>query len=501
MDNSVILRRLIWKDVVTIRPLFFVIAGSVIVFNLLCRILWPESHAMESWATALWLVLPHVACLGSAAMLIGSEEDGRTMDWLRTLPVSWTQVAASKFLVAFANVIACWAVASIGFFLIRQTSPTGFPLSFENWRPIVLAYGFFSCLMLTLGFCLAYAIRSSLIGLILLLPLTFLVTTMATWLLRPLEILGDEFALFLGGLSVLVVCFVVHLLLARRRMTSPAAALGSKALASLPVQGGPRISSLPLHRQPSQIASLLWQQFRQTSVLCVTLLALSVFLGLIFSGVERTSPFGVAGFVNGLISMTPVFILIFASWFGAIAFYGDTQRRRCVFFADRGISPTQVWWTRMLPPTIAFIIFTASIAFIMQILPNFDLQRVFGNPPLHFIVVACVLFAYGQLASQWIDRPLLAFLAAPAICFTSLSPFFYVAEVAHASLYVMILVVPVLLFATWILTKSWLENRDRTAYTIKLVLYTGLAVLLPCLWVIATNPTHFRLSAIVGLMP
>jgi hypothetical protein len=46
-----------------------------------------------------------------------------------------------------------------------------------------------------------------------------------------------------------------------------------------------------------------------------------------------------------------------------------------------------------------------------------------------------------------------------------------------------LLVVPVLLFASWRLTKHWLEGEVQSAYTVRVLAYTALAVLLPCLWI------------------
>jgi hypothetical protein len=177
--------------------------------------------------------------------------------------------------------------------------------------------------------------------------------------------------------------------------------------------------------------------------------------------------------------MAPLLIMMSASWLGAIVFYCDNLHRRCAFFADRGISPTRVWWTRMLPPTIAFLLLIGSISVI-----GFSfIETRAGQNTLDFIAMCAVLFAYGQLVSQWTQRPLLAFFAAPAYACVSLAPVFYLLGRAGGPFAAIVLVVPVLLFASWRSTKFWLEGRVQRAYTARVIGYTALAVLLPCLWI------------------
>ena len=97
-------------------------------------------------------------------------------------------------------------------------------------------------------------------------------------------------------------------------------------------------------------------------------------------------------------------------------------------------------------------------------------------------MLVLVLFAFGQLVSQWVDRPVLAFLAAPAYAFVSLTPLFYFFAWQEASPFALLLVVvPILLFASWHLSRDWLSGRDRAMYTARVIAYTIAAVAAPCL--------------------
>ena len=42
-------------------------------------------------------------------------------------------------------------------------------------------------------------------------------------------------------------------------------------------------------------------------------------------------------------------------WIGAMTFYADARFRRRSFLADRGVRPSTVWWTRVVPPWLAML--------------------------------------------------------------------------------------------------------------------------------------------------
>jgi hypothetical protein len=97
-------------------------------------------------------------------------------------------------------------------------------------------------------------------------------------------------------------------------------------------------------------------------------------------------------------------------------------------------------------------------------------------------LIAAVLFGFGQLVSQWIRRPILAFMAAPAYAVVCLLPMVYVfEEFGLGSFAPMILAVPVLLFASWRLTRPWLEGQNKPVHVAKAIGYTLTAIALPCL--------------------
>jgi hypothetical protein len=188
------------------------------------------------------------------------------------------------------------------------------------------------------------------------------------------------------------------------------------------------------------------------------------------------------GLIRIAVDLSPVVTLLSASWFGAIVFYGDSMHRRCSFFADRGVSPTRVWWTRMAPPATACTLLIASEVVLLSTIDS-ETRDLLLRPLASFTVLITVLFAFGQLVSQWSEKPLLAFLAAPAYACVSLVPVIYLLQRYNANITVTVLTVPVLLLATWRLTGRWLDGEINRGYTARVLGYTAIAVLLPCLWI------------------
>ncbi len=179
-------------------------------------------------------------------------------------------------------------------------------------------------------------------------------------------------------------------------------------------------------------------------------------------------------------------VMLAVLWLGSLAFYGDNVRRRCNFFADRGISPTQVWWTRLLLPALLALLL-AAIAFG---LPSYS-QQMSSLGVLWILIL--VAFAFGQLVAQWVSRPVLAFFAGPAYMMVHGVLLFIVYAFYPGYEWTFLLIAPVLLFATWRMCGRWLEGRGGFGFHLRVVAYTALAVSIPLLLIFvdrtATTPS------------
>lgn len=477
MSERDVLRKLMWKDFAIVRPLIWTVIGLLLALNLLVFVFWSSGtlpdRGLAELTVAIWIVIPNLFSFGAPVLLIGGEEEGGTNDWLRTLPVRWQLVWASRFWVVVGSALAIWTVATVLVWVV------GFGLQDSwHWRNQIgigetLVTAFFSTLLLLVAFLCSYAFRSPLVA-----KGVFLVAYPFSAIVS-----GVMFDLALGSTSQVVVglllLFVFWLgarMMAWNRMTSPIRTRRMSAGQPVTTFRAPRTTLGP---RPSPSGSLLWQQVQQSWPVAAVVLAICLLSALLY---WSTHPFRRFDLVSIAGSFAPMFLILGASTLGALAFHGDNIRRRYGFFADRGISPSQIWWTRLLPPAVACFVLLLPLAMIA------DASAPNGRPSIGsfglLAAMVLVAFAFGQLVSQWVDRPILAFFAAPAYAVISLSPLMYLIDRFRYPFPVMALAAPVLFVATWRLTQRWLEHRDQSNSTVRVFGYTCLAVLLPCLVVI-----------------
>ncbi len=504
MNSSAQLGRLVWKDVRTLRPLLISAVIAALVFNLVLVAFLQTDEFRNStfigWSIALWIIIPGFVALGAPAMLVGTEQEERTIEWLRTLPIRWQQIAASKFWAAVAAVMITWLLATILMWLMslgwQRAAPTLFHLDSDKYYvggqsllslPFVSLILFDLALLVLLGFNLVYAIRYPLPALLALIPVFTIAAYTGSFLLVMSGLSYWHSALI--AIGVLFILWATQHLLAKVRLVNPARRSVSTLFSGATPTTYRPTSSFSVHSRPSQVTSLLWQQLRQTGPLSVALVVGALVLFILFS-VSRVEPGERTGIIPILGAMAPVFVVLSSSWLGAVVFYGDNVRSRRGFFSDRGISPTRVWWTRLFPPAATYVFMMAMATLIVMLSP-IDYGARARTDLLNVVALTIVLFAFGQLVSQWSQRPLLAFFAAPAYAFASLAPVFYMMDRFNAGFVVIILVAPVLLFASWRLTYRWLESEVDIGYTLRVLGYTLAAVLVPCLWIAARELFFF----------
>ena len=363
----------------------------------------------------------------------------------------------------------------------------------SNWQPSIrdaVIDIFFQLELLSLGYLVAYLFRRPVVGLLVLIPLFFIVSVGFTGSIELAQV-GitsrlPNIVIAAAACLLLILLGLLQYALARRRLTRPEGAKVMYGSESPSTSRYYRPPSLGLQARPSQGTTLLWQQFRQTAPIAGALVLGSIFMMFMFA---LYSPLEERGRARGLLAVfaacSPLVIGLSASWLGAITFYGDNQDRRYAFFADRGISPTKVWWTRLVPPLISCLVMVAMLLAITAIV---NLSQPEHRPSVWFatwflVAMILVLFSFGQLISQWIEQPLLAFLAAPAYTFACLIPTFYFADNNSSLLLLIFLMPPVLFFASWQLSKQWLEGKNKIIYGLQILGYTLAASILPLLFV------------------
>lgn len=501
------MRHLLWKDGMTIKPLVqAILIGIVAIYVVLAlTVTWLGSNDSASLYVSVWVLMPNLVALGAPALLVGGEEESGTLSWLRTLPVTWQQVADAKLLAALAAVAVAWAASSVCLLFVWNVlapNSTGYAdsmLSFSGVSYLV----FFSLLLLLCGFMTSYLFRSPVVGLIAVVPVIAIASTLSAdagrWLLTGdfrdkgalhSISLADYLSVAMPGLGVLLVAWLAQRGLAFRRLTSPAMNVVNK-LVDPPAASAYRPPALVGASRPNPFLALIWQQLRQMGWFAAALTTIMIFLIVNQLAESHRYTFGskdydvvadgqVARFLRAI---GPGLIATGASWIGGLAFYGDNARRRYHFFADRGISPHGIWLTRVLIPVVCCLVLV-TVALSVGVGSVGVGQRSGGIAMAALIVV---MVSFGLVVGQWVQRPVMTFLAAPAYASVASIALLIVLSTYASYTWSAMLVAPVLLLASWRLSARWLSGRIDFGYNWRVVAYTVLAVACPIVGVLGAR--------------
>ena len=236
----------------------------------------------------------------------------------------------------------------------------------------------------------------------------------------------------------------------------------------------PYLTTMP---RTSPLRAMLWQQWRQVAVYSITILAVNLVLAIIYATADR----GQARYLL-LVEFAPLVAILSFGWLGCLAFYGDGVRRQCSYFADRGISPSLVWLTRILT-MLVFALLMSGVWWW-----SFRSRGINLEGDRYLSVCLILMFCAGQMVAMWLRRPTLSFFASPVygwvtIFFSSM----LILQYYHEYWWTMLLVAPILLIATWRLTPRWLDGRIDTRFHWRAAAYSLLAILIPCLIIFANR--------------
>ncbi len=474
MNGRKTLRHLIWKDWRTVRPLAVAVIAFSIVMNGVAAIL-PEANLEVAFA--IWILTPNLAALGAPAMLVGTEGDAKTLDWLRTLPPSWRRIADAKLLVAVGLVGCVWIAASGMLWLQWLSFPPNVspsPRSPQAETAGVLGSLYFSGLLLLCSFVTAYAFRSPVSGILAVVPLITAAAVasfvIADSVMRSLPSDQGIVVNCLLAIAALVTAASLQRWAAWYRLQSAMAPIrdwiasaivsGSSPSAALSTARAYRPPSPTTAWRPSANVGLVWQHARQMGWAGIAILL----LGFAVCGLDRITDFGAPGkslWKQLLVAVGPYGVApLLSMWLGCLAFSGDLRPGRREFLACHGVTPTAVWRTRLVVPLILlglWIVAAGSTFRTDGVLPGWPVAAAwtvggvmlvgslvgmlvsmlirrpasaFFAKPLYVSVatiglalmatvvsigtVMMIAFAFGGLVSMWTRRAAFAFFAAPA---------------------------------------------------------------------------------------
>ncbi len=482
---STALARLAWKDAALVWPILAVIVAATVVFNALILAAWyvdpQQAITMIEFATITSCLLPGVLAFGLPAMLIGTEQESGTLNWLRSLAVPRRLVINSKVLVAVVSLAIAWAfgfvVSRLVYFVLQ---PVFVAENLHSANTISAITLYLTLQLLLTGFITCYLFRSPITGLLAAVPAMILVAIFDGWIghwyeNRHLSLPGF---LLLGASALLLLWCLQYWLAERRLRPAKSTNIESKSRYApsrmlqfstvqnehvyqlnfelrLPIPKLARASG-STGKRPSIGRAMLWQAATQ-QFLAVSVLALPCLLAVFLFFSRGDNP-------AILLTILPI------CWIGCLTFYHDSLNRRYLFYGERGFSISRVWITRMaLPVSVVLLALVWNILIVNR-------GYLYGTSQV-WLFSSAIVFACGALASIWVARPVLAFLVAPVLAvFTAISlgsglqPYpDYVDLWSLAA-------IPIL-FATWRLQRRWMNGQRNLGFHWRCLAYVLLGPL------------------------
>lgn len=508
------LKHLLWKDERSIRSLTLAIAIGIVGLNLLAVLAGAILRDQGArWGTALgaWFLMPNLFALGVGPMLVGNEEETGTLNWLRSLPISWKTVTTSKLITAIASLMALWCTSSV-FMGLHLASLDGIPARFKadfaspEVATAVLYFLFYSLLILLCGFVSIFLVRSPVGAVVLSLPLILVVHLVAMYSVERIcstngyytpktlnELNSGQFAsVILFGLFVLAGLTAATFGLAKRRLS------GSRKIRWKPKSNQPVYSYRPtIHvrlAKPSIAWALAWQQFRHMAPLAIPIVVL-VWIAIFYSVMEGSRGHSLNQAVK---PMAMLCIALGITSLGGMTFYNDSLRRQVAFFADRGISAAKVWGSRLaVSACFVFLCWGPICVAAYFETPTEIVSAVFPYAYLTFLVL--MAWSVGALISMSARRPILAFFGAAVAFPILLYPLAFYWVVYPSYVYVLGIVIPIFLLTTFRLCRRWIDGEMGWGFHLRALGWIGIAFAVPSIivfghrWIsMPGQPTEIR---------
>ncbi len=473
MNRNLVLRRLCWKEYRQLWPLIVMLAAIALVLQTLVMM-------MNSWdrgetSIAFFFGLPSLFAAGVGALLVGQEKDNRTLFWMASLPVFKKDIIRVKFLAGFAGLLAVWLISFALLSFTNGITPTfhrGSVEDFDTWYSIL-----YSLFLLTVGFATAWNFRSTFVGLLVLVGVA-LVYTLATNFLTPSRSSDSVTTIVLIASSALALG--VGWVAALRALSPTAPARFSQRT----IAGRSFFDRSIVDQRTIQTpwSALIWQFAAQNRGMLIGVTLLFLIPLFILCASTKLAPgsqqqeLAVPCFLIGFIAI---------SWLGVIAFQGDNVNQRIRFLSDRGIAPRSIWLTRQIVPVgmVILAIITMALAAAVTLIVSRNGRLLSAIGPLVLVASGLLWIVYSvtQWMSQIIRSPIIASILAPVVGCLPLAYGAFALEVLEAPIWILAFVTCLPMFATYRMTRHWMDTRTGKRYWLEHLGWLALTVLLPAI--------------------
>lgn len=463
-------QRLLWKEIRQVIPLILVLVILAVLISVWITF-W--DLRFNSSAYQVTACIPAILfSIGAGAVLVGQEKESRSLNWLNSLPVSPKHLIRHQFLFAFAMLAILWLVAFIVILFVARWGGQTSALDEETTTVAFVVFN--SVYLLVCGFAMSWLNRSSVMGLISVLPLAvvpyitaYVVQYLVNWLGDPTYRANDPSPWMTASMLVLgiVGIGVLGYRVGYAQLTGQASRSPSRRERSWKASGERFVTTIDdffrgdsrtKQRPLSASGTLLWQFRNQNRPILVSLIAAFT----ICFPIANSQIMGMNR-VGGIGALVVTFCVVIAfsslCWIATLTFQGDQIQNRVQFLAERGVSPTRVWWTRQLVPLRWMLIFSLIVT-VFVILPRKD-----GSGQMLF--AGCILYAVSQWLSQLIRPVAIVALLGPI---ASISAYVYgratIDELATSPVIVVISLIVIPMLATWLMMRRWMEGRRGWSY-------------------------------------
>jgi len=483
--KSLLIPQLLWKDYRVIRPLVLFIWGLAILLNLTQPDEYENKFPRSLAAMELWILIPHLFASLAPLILVGTERENGTNRWLQQFPLSWQRIAASERCTAAIALLSVWIFSTVcfapmyiieGYFIKGLFSPGGINLPFGQSPISLLHLGFSSLAWLMISFVLVQLIRSSVIASVPIVLIGFTITTLTHYAARDRmlskEIIGIGEPLYVAWVFVaIIVSGPLSMFIARAQINRK---LDSQFLGNFLHRqkiSSPQTVQRLKQTRPSIWGALLWQQYRQLRLPA----ALWIGITLCATFLSWMRQFTASENFPSSDAILPIISFLGVLSIGVLTFYQGSKRGEKAFLANRGMNPSTVWWTRVIPALIASlpiqIILVIDLSFPSLITGQIEKTSI---EPFVALTYVMVIFVSGILTSQSIERPVFAFLVTPCVLFFILAmPAVWAPQTGTSP----IPITAILLFGSWKLTRRWMDGQVNFRFAVSVVGYITLATL------------------------
>jgi ABC-type transport system involved in multi-copper enzyme maturation permease subunit len=477
LDTSPPIRRLYWKEARTLLPLLILLSALAVVFHIGGLFESSSGRFQEINNMGIhylvFIGLPMLFAVGAGAITIGQEKELRTIQWLASLPIAPKDLIRVKLVSCFLGLLAAWFLSGLILLTVGLVDSRALALSLQ-WQDesklLFFTWPLHSFYLLLSGIAISWYSRSSLSGLVLLIPIAlvpgFAGEVFEVVLYRRFDSgVVTSFAKFLViSTTQIGLCLTAYWLSWRlaAHILSPQVIKPSK----LNVFSNFAFRSFLARSKTWQsranlppASALVWQSFRQNRkfLLWTAFVIVATFGFLVINAVN--------GWVNnlGIAGVLPLLLSAFlgSSWIGVLTFQSDRMHRRIGFLSHRGVSATLTWWTRqMVPMSVLCVVILVCYGLFYANRDAPELNQL--SNPFTVLTLAAFLFS-SYIIAQWVGQiftaSIVAVVVSPAVAAATFYYFLFAWQTLSAPLWLLALCLLVPLLATWTAMSRWMDAR------------------------------------------